>query len=437
MIDLKTSFVQVVVRDGVKSSSSIAALGSTRRVPVNLRQSGDHGSKMLISQRLRKSPYFHLSQEAGCWCYTTYNHMYHPRAYLRPEEGGLLKEHEYLTQHVTMWNVAVERQIQVKGPGAAKLVDMVITRSVAKIKPGRARYVILCNRQGGIINDPVLLRLAEDEFWFSLSDTDVGLYLQGVNAFGGYDCEISEIDVAPVQIQGPKSVDLMTKLFGEAVRELPYYGLMESELKRCKVVVSQTGFSTEKGYEIFLFDATENAETLWHAVLEAGEEFNLKVIAPGHIRRIEAGILSYGQDMDIETNPYQVGLDWQVDLDKEAFVGKEALQRIVAEGVSHKLAGIRMGGEVIDWYPADFYLVYDEAGEQAVGYITSAFYSPTQGCNIGYAMLPTPLTEIGTKLKVRLPDEYARELVWAEVAKTPFKQPEHPGTGLKETGRKL
>lgn len=421
----------------LKSSNEIGSLLWQRAVPVNLRQSGDLGGKMLVSQRVRKSPYFHLSQEAGCWCYTVYNHMYHPRAYVPPEEGGLLKEYEYLTQHVTMWNVAVERQIQVKGPEAAKLVDLVITRSVDKIKPGKARYVILCNPRGGIINDPVLLRLAADEFWFSISDSDVGLYLQGINELAKFDCEISEIDVAPVQIQGPKSVDLMTKLFGESVQRIPYYGIMPSKLSGCDVIISQTGFSTEKGYEIYLYNATENAEKLWYSVLEAGAEFDIHVIAPGHIRRIEAGILSYGQDMDIETNPYQVGLEWQVDLGKERFIGKEALARIAAEGVSYKLKALKIGGDPIDWYPSDFYLIYDALKRHVVGYVTSAFYSPTQGCNIGYGMLPVELTEFGTQLRVQLPEQYAAEPVWAEVAQTPFKAPEHPGTGLKETGRKL
>ena len=406
-----------------------------RRVPVNLRNSGDHDAKMLISQRIRKSPFHHLSQEAGAWCYTTYNRIYHPRAYIPKEEGGLLKEYEYLTEHVSMWNVAVERQIQVKGPDAAKFIDLIITRSVDKIKPGTARYVILCNQYGGILNDPVLLRLSDDEFWFSLSDSDIGIYLQGIQAVTDYDVDINEIDVCPVQIQGPKSKDLIVKLFGDEVKDMPYYGLMETDLNGLKVILSQTGFSTEKGYEIFLYDATRHADAMWNAVLEAGEEFNLRIIAPGHIRRIEAGILSWGQDMDIETNPYQCGLAWQVDFSKENFIGKNALQDIKNKGVTHKLAGIKMGGEPIDWYPADFYHVFHD--NEVVGYVTSGFYSPAMGCNIGYAMLPVGLTDDGTELQVKLDNQYAKEPVWAETVPTPFKNPEAPGTGLSTMGRKL
>ncbi|MBB6448256.1 aminomethyltransferase [Geomicrobium halophilum] len=429
--------VEVKPISGFKTSNDLEVLDVHRHVPVNLRQSGDNGSRMLISQRMRKSPFWHLSQEAGCWCYEVYNHMYHPRAYVPWEEGGVLKEYEYLTEHVTLWNVAVERQIQVKGPDASKLVDLAITRPVEKVKVGKARYVILCNEEGGIINDPVLLRPNEDEFWFSLSDSDVSLWLQALNMTNKFDCTVREIDVAPVQIQGPKSTALMIDLFGERIHDVPYYGLLEGEVNGCPVIVSRTGFSGEAGYEIYLYDASINAERLWYHLLEAGKTHNLKVIAPGHIRRIEAGILSYGQDMDLETNPYQVGLAWQVDLNKSRFVGKEALARIKNEGVTSKLAGLKFGGKQIDWYPADYYIVYAENETKPVGYITSAFYSPTQGCNIGYAMLPNSFSTIGTQLEVHLPEPYAGGRVNAEVAETPFKPPEFPGTGLTQTGRKL
>ena len=414
-----------------------------RRIPIQLRQSGDNGdegilaegSRLLVDTLLHKGPYWHLSQAAGAWCYSVYNHVYHPRAYIRPEDGGLMQEYVYLTEHVTLWNVAVERQIQVKGPDAEAFVDMVITRRADKCAIGKCRYVIVCNGYGGILNDPVLLRLAADEFWFSLANTDIGLYLQGVNAFNRYDVEVNEIDVSPVQIQGPKSTNLMRDLVGDGIDDVPYYGLMWAEVGGCKVVISRTGFSAETGFEIYLFDAIKNAEKMWNAVLAAGEAHNLHVIAPGHHRRIEAGILSYGQDMDVETNPYECGLGWMVDLSKRDFIGKAALQKIHAEGVSHKLAGLRMGGEPITWYPADFYHVF--ADGELVGYVTSAWFSPAQASNIAFAMLPVELTELGTNLQVALPRTYADGLVDAEVVQTPFKRPDSPGTGLLTTGSKL
>ena len=191
-----------------------------RELPINLRQSGNSDARILISTRIRKSPWWHLSKAAGCWAYTTYNHMYHPRAYIKPEDGGLLEEYKYLTEHVSMWDVAVERQIRIKGPEAAEFVDLLITRDVhSRVPTMQARYVILCNQYGGVINDPVLLRVADDEFWFSISDSDVLLWAQGVNSHAGFDVDIREIDVSPVQIQGPKSVLLMEKMFGCAHQE--------------------------------------------------------------------------------------------------------------------------------------------------------------------------------------------------------------------------
>ena len=285
---------------------------SDRIVPYNLRQSGRTPVELLISTRVRKSPYWHLSIEAGCWRATTYNRIYHPRGYVKPEDGGMMAEYDALVNRVTMWNVAVERQIQVKGPDAEAFVNYVITRDATKIEPGNGKYAILCNDKGGILNDPVLLRLAEDEFWFSISDTDLMLWLQGVNVSKKFNISIDEIDVCPVQIQGPLSEDLMAKLAGEELREIPFYGLMETKMKGVDTVISQTGFTGEKGYEIYVRDAHENAEIVWNSVLEAGEEFGLQVVAPAHHRRIAAGILSWGQDMDFETSPFQVNLYYQV-----------------------------------------------------------------------------------------------------------------------------
>lgn len=416
--------------------------------PYNLRQSGDGGGegvdgkglRLCLEMRLVKSPFFHLSQQAGCWSYTVYNKRFHARAYAKPEEGGLMKEYEWMTQDVSMWNVAVERQTCIKGPDAEKMIDMLITRRAKLCKVGFCKYVILCNPNGGIINDPVMLRPAEDEFWLSLADGDITMYAQALNVGLGLDVEISELDVSPVQIQGPKSTALMKDLVGPQIEDVPYYGMLKTQVGGCDVVISRTGFSTERGYEIYLYNASVNAEKMWNAVLEAGKNHNLHVTAPGHCRRIEAGILSWGQDMDTETNPYEVGLGWQVDFTKDNFVGKEALAKIKAKGVTHKLAGVTFGGKPITWYPADLYNVKNESDE-LVGHLTSAWFSPTLQTNIGFAFLPVEFTSFGTKLQVALPEVYNPEggLVGAEVVKTPFKMPadEEMGTGLRSTGSKL
>lgn len=408
-----------------------------RRVPINLRQSGPTPVEMLISTRVRKSPYWHLSMEAGCWRATVYNRMYHPRGYVRPEDGGAMVEYDALINHVTLWNVAVERQIQVKGPDAEALVNYVITRDATAIKPMRGKYVILCNEEGGILNDPVLLRVAEDEFWFSLSDSDIEMWLRGVNLGMGFDVSIGEIDVAPVQIQGPKSEALMADLFGDAVREIPYYGLMEGKVAGRDVIVSQTGFTGEKGYEIYLKEATLYAEDMWYAVLEAGKKHDLMVIAPAHHRRIAAGILSWGQDIDQETLPFQCNLAYQVPRKKTVdYIGRQRLEEVRAEIQAGRppfrnvMVGITFGGLPVTDYANDFWLISEPDGSDPVGYVTSPWFSPELEINIALAWVPWELREVGTQLKVRLPEQYGMgypdHTVSAEVVDVPFRPSVNP-----------
>ncbi len=408
---------------------------SDRIVPYNLRQSGRTPTELLISTRVRKSPFWHLSHEAGCWRATIYNRIYHPRGYVKPEDGGMMAEYDALVNRVTMWNVAVERQIRVKGPDAEAFINFVITRDATKIEPGNGKYAILCNEKGGILNDPVLLRLAEDEFWFSLSDTDLMLWLQGVNVSKKFNVSIDEIDVCPVQIQGPLSEDLMAKLAGEELRDIPYYGLMETKIKGVDTVISQTGFTGEKGYEIYVRDAHENAEIVWNSVLEAGEEFGLKVVAPAHHRRIAAGILSWGQDMDFETSPFQVNLYYQVPRNKEAdYIGKEELerQRAVIDGGDFPfkmcMVGLIFGGKQITDYAPDFWLIADTDSID-IGYITSPWWSPELNTNIALGWVPWTSSEIGTKLQVRLPDEYSESPgvpAEGEIVDVPFRESVNP-----------
>jgi len=422
---------------------------SDRKVPYNLRQSGSTPVQMLISTRVRKSPYWHLSMKAGCWRATVYNRVYHPRGYVKPADGGAMVEYEAIKNHVTMWNVAVERQIQVKGPDAEAFVDYVITRDTSKISPMRARYVILCNQYGGVLNDPILLRLTKDEFWFSLSDSDIGLYLQGVNHDNRFNVEIDEIDVCPVQIQGPKAHDLMKDLIGDQVEidKIPFYGLAEAKVGGRNCIISQTGFSGAAGFEIYLRDATLHADDMWNAVLEAGKKHNLMVIAPAHHRRIQAGILSWGQDMDNQHNPFQCNLGYQVSLSGKGewnktanYVGKEVLEKMKADlqagtkPYKLQLVGLSLGGKPIEEYAPDFWLISSAEGGEPCGYITSPWYHPEQGRNIAMGYVPFdgtlsnngfPIGKVGTKYKVHLPDQYADTPgvpVDAEVVPVPFTE---------------
>jgi glycine cleavage system aminomethyltransferase T len=419
---------------------------SDRLVPINLRQTGPAPVELLISTRIRKSPYWHLSVAAGCWRAEVYNRVYHPRGYVRPEDGGAMAEYDALVGGVTLWNVAVERQIRVKGPDAETFVNFVITRDATKIPVMRARYVILCNENGGILNDPVLLRIAEDEFWFSISDSDLMLWLQGVKVGQPFDVGIAEIDVAPVQIQGPRSTGLMVDLVGPEIADLPSYGLMEATIAGLPVIVSQTGFTGEMGYEIYLREATLYAEEMWNAVLEAGRPYGLKVIAPAHHRRVAAGILSWGQDMDAETLPFQVNLGYQVPRTKESdYIGKKALERaraLIEAGTPPfrmVMVGMRVGGRPIDDYAPDFWLVRRHAGGEPVGYLTSPWWSPELGTNIALGYVPVELSPVGTELVVDLPDRFADppgRPVGAEVVEVPFRPSVNPNTRerLKERG---
>ena len=422
---------------------------SDRKVPYNLRQSGPTPVQMLISTRVRKSPYWHLSMEAGCWRATVYNRIYHPRGYVKPEDGGAMVEYEAIKNHVTMWNVAVERQIQVIGPDAEAFVDYVITRDATKISPMRARYIILCNHMGGVLNDPILLRLSKDEFWFSLSDSDVSFYLQGVNHDKRFNVEIDEIDVAPVQIQGPKSLALMKDLISDQVDldNMPFYGLAEAKVGGRDCVISQSGFSGEAGYEIYLRDATLYADDMWNAVLEAGKKHSLMVIAPAHHRRIQAGILSWGQDMDNQHNPFQCNLGYQVSLsgkgewNKSAnYVGKEALEKMKVDLHSGnnpyklQLVGMTFGGKPVEEYAPDFWLISPAEGGEPCGYITSPWHHPEQKRNIAMGYVPFdgslskngfPIGKTGQKFKVHLPDMYSDTPgvpVDAEVVSIPFTE---------------
>jgi glycine cleavage system aminomethyltransferase T len=358
---------------------------------------------ILLYTRIRKSPYFYASRRHGVQRYSVYNHTYHPRHY-----GDPVKEYWHLVNGVTLWDVGVEKQIQIKGPDAFDLTNMIVPRDLNKCAVDQAKYVFITAPDGGILNDPVLLRVAEDEFWLSLADSDVNLYALGIAAAKGMNVTVQEIDVAPVQIQGPEAKKVLTGLFGDSILDIPYYGLMQTELNGLRVVISRTGYTGEIGYEIYLHDASQNGVWLWDRVLEAGRPHGLEVIGPCHIRRIEGGILAFGADMWYENNPFEVGYHytWMVDLDQEAdFMGKAALTRIKDEGVKQKLVGVDIEGEPLGTYidneMPDFFPV--SVGGSVVGRVTSACFSPRLERNIGLAMLPIERTELGTELQVDTP----------------------------------
>jgi glycine cleavage system aminomethyltransferase T len=360
--------------------------------------------EILLYTRIRKSPYFYASRRHGVQMFSVYNHTYHPRHY-----GDPVAEYWQLLNGVTLWDVGVERQVEISGPDAFDFTNLLVARDLNKCEVEQCKYVFLCLPDGGIINDPVLLRVEENRFLLSLADSDVELWARGVAHNSDYDVTVKEVDVAPVQVQGPKSKDVMVDLFGERILEIPYYFMRRFELDGMKVLVSRTGYTGELGYEIYLNDATQNAGRLWDAVLEAGKPHDLAVIGPCHIRRIEGGILALGADMWYDTNPYEVGMgyDWMVDLEAEGdFIGKDALARIKQEGPKRKLVGVEIGGERLGAYNdgsmIDLFPVNKDG--RRIGEVTSACFSPRLEKNIGFAMVPIEHAELDTELEVERPE---------------------------------
>jgi aminomethyltransferase len=225
---------------------------------------------VLLYTRIRKSPYFYASRRHGVQLYSVYNHTYHPRHY-----GDPVEEYWQLLNGVTLWDVGVERQIEISGPDAFDFTNQLVARDLNKCAVQQCKYVFNCLPDGGIINDPVLLRVEENRFWLSLADSDVELWARGVAYNSDYDVEVKEIDVGPVQVQGPKSKDVMVDLFGDSILEIPYYYLRPFELDGMKVLVSRTGYTAELGYEIYLYGASKHGVQLWEAVLEAGKPHDL------------------------------------------------------------------------------------------------------------------------------------------------------------------
>ncbi len=350
-------------------------------------------SDLYFRPRYRKSPFFEATRRAGCRAYGIYNHMYIPDYYDDPVE-----EYQSLTNDVTLWDVSVERIVEITGPDASECTNRLTPRDLTKCAVGQGKYVLITAEDGGIINEPVLLRLGENQWWLALSDSDAGLWARGYVAGSGLDAKVREPEVYPLQVQGPKSKNLMVDLFGDTVLSIRYYWTLETNLDGIPVVISRTGWSGEVGYEVYLRDPSRGEE-LWNRLMEAGAQYRIRPIAPSQIRRIEAGIFRYGADMTIEDNPFQIsGLERLVEDQSADYIGKEALMGIKAEGVSRKLVGIELGGEAQVKESPDASPAYHDGKE--IGRVTSIVFSPRLDKNIGYVWVPIELAAPGNLLEV-------------------------------------
>ena len=362
--------------------------------------------------QIRKSPYFDATVKWGATGFSVYNHMYIPRDF-----GSSEQNFWNLIEKSILCDVAVERQVEITGPDAYKFTQLLTPRDLSKLSVGQCKYVLIVNNDGGILNDPVLLRLAENHFWLSLADSDVLLWAQGVAVNSGLDVKISEPDVSPLQLQGPTSQEIMVKLFGEDIRDLKYYWLREYELDGIPLIVSRTGWSSELGYEIYLRDGSKGNE-LYEKIMEAGKEHGIQ---PGHtssIRRIEGGMLSYHADADIHTNPFELGFDRLVNLDTDInFIGKEALKKIKQEGIKRKQVGLIIDCDPLSGPNTTFWSI--EKDGKKIGKVTSAVYSPRLKKNIALAMIEVNHSELGNKLDIETHEgKYS-----ATIVEKPFYDP--------------
>ena len=362
--------------------------------------------------QIRRSPFFQSTLDWGAKDFSVYNHMYIPRDYGNPEENFW-----NLVNKAILCDVSVERQVEIEGPDATKFVQLLTPRDISKCKVGQCKYILLTDENGGILNDPVLLRIEENRYWLSLADSDILLWAKGVLINSGMNVNLCEPDVSPLQLQGPKSREIINKIFGEKIGDLGYYRLKKTSINGIPLVISRTGWSSELGYEIFLCDQNKG-NILWNIIMDLGTPLGLK---PGHtstIRRVEGAMLSYHADINSNNNPYEVGLGRLVDLDKENdFIGKLALKKIKKNGIVNKQIGLIIECNPLEYPNNEFWDVINNG--QKIGKITSAVYSPRLKQNIALAMIEAKYANIGSHFNIKIKDL----LINCEQVNLPFYDP--------------
>jgi aminomethyltransferase len=367
--------------------------------------------------RNRRTPYYEATQKYSPKAFTVYNHMYFPIRF-----DSFEAEFDALLNDVTIWDVSVERCVEVSGPDGFQFAQLMTPRNLSKCAVGQGKYVLICDSDGGVINDPVMTRMDENTFWFALASSDVLLFAKGLkNAYPKLNVSIKELDVAPLQVQGPKSKDLMKDLLGESILDLKYYFWRKAEIKGVPVIITRTGWTSEVGYEVYLLDPTKGS-VIWEALMEAGKPYKVKPTGPSDIRRIEGGILNWGADMTYENNAVELGLERLVDfsLPEDACISIGALKKIKAQGVKKKLVGVELDGDPFPALNAVKWPAFRGEGGESFGKVTSAIYSPRLKRNIGYCWMPVELAQNGTK--VRVETEWGRRN--GTVVPMPFVDPD-------------
>ena len=349
------------------------------------------------AKRLRSTPYTSRIEKQGLTSYTIYNHMLLPAGF----EGTLEETYYHLKEHVQVWDVAAERQVEISGEDAAELVQLMTCRDLSKSKDGRCYYCPILDDNARLINDPVVLRINKNKWWLSIADSDVILFAKGLAIGKNYKVNIIEPNVDIMAIQGPKSFSLMEKVFGKSITELKFFGFDYFEFKGSKHLIARSGWSKQGGYEIYVEDTKSGLE-LYDYLFEIGKEFNVKPGCPHLIERIESALLSYGNDFDLNDNPLECGFDKYVNLDSDIqFLGKEKLIQIKSEGIKKKLMGVKIDHNKINVSKA----IDITVNSKRIGELRSGVYSPTFDQVIGIAMVDKPFFEIDTKVEIIINNE--------------------------------
>ena len=334
------------------------------------------------SRRLRSTPYTSRIENQGVTAYTVYNHMLLPAAF-----GSLEESCDHLKKNVQVWDVAAERQVEISGKDSAKLIQLMTCRDLSKSKVGRCYYCPIIDENGNLVNDPVILKLAEDRWWVSIADSDVIFFAKGLASGNKFDVKIYEPNVDIFAVQGPKSFDLMEKIFGKKIKDLKFFGFDYFEFNGVKHLIARSGWSKQGGFEVYV-ENTQSGLELYDQLFELGKEFNVKPGCPNLIERIESGLLSYGNDFDNNDNPFECGFGKYINLDTNInFLGKDKLKKIEKEGIKRKLMGVLIETDKINLTTS---LNIKDNNNNFIGELRSACYSPHFKKVIGIAMINQP-----------------------------------------------
>ena len=364
-----------------------------------------HG--LAISRRIRRTPFTERVEKLGVQGYSIVNHTLLPKAFRRSIE----EDYWHLRKHVQLWDVSCQRQVEIRGPDAAKLVQWMTPRDLRQAKIGQCLYITLIDQNAGIINDPILLKLGEDHFWLSIADSDVLLWAKGLSLGYGFDVMVDEPDVSPLAVQGPRAEMLMEKVFGSCVRNIGFFHFDTVDFKGHPLHVSRSGYSRQGGFEIYL-DKSSLGLDLWDTLWDAGQEFNVAPGYPNLIERVEGGLLSYGNEMTRSNNPLECNLDHYCCFDGSIdFIGRDALQRIAETGPTQRIRGVIFEGEPTPPCAKPWPIMADDI---QVGHTTTVVWSLQLKANLSLAMIDADFWNTGQNVQVKTPDGLKRKGTVAE-----------------------